>query len=108
NGASGAATIDDLETEAGRAFSSALADVCRELATMVARDGEGARRLVTVRVAGAADVPTARALARAVAGSTLVKAALFGADPAFGRVLAALGAAAAEVCVELDPRRARV
>lgn len=108
NGASGAARIDDLEAEHGRAFAAALRDVCQELAAMVARDGEGARRLVVVRVAGAADRPGARALARAVAGSNLVKAALFGADPAFGRVLAALGAAASEVGLDLDPRRARI
>lgn len=108
NGASGAARIDGLETEGGRAFGAALREVCRELARMVARDGEGARRLVSVSVREAADLPTARALARAVAASNLVKAALFGGDPAFGRVLAALGAAAAEAGLEVEPRRARV
>jgi len=104
NGASGAPRIEDLDAEGGRAFAHALREVCVELATMVARDGEGARRLVTVQVTGAPTLVAARALARAVAGSNLVKAAIFGADPAFGRVLAAVGAAAAEAELAIDPR----
>jgi acetylglutamate kinase len=104
NGASGAPRIDDLTSDAGRAFAAALRDLSIELATMVARDGEGARRLVTVEVRGASTTLAARALARAVVGSNLVKAALFGADPAFGRVLAAVGAAASEADLAIEPR----
>jgi glutamate N-acetyltransferase/amino-acid N-acetyltransferase len=57
----------------------------------MARDGEGATRLVTVRVSGAASEEDAAVLARSVAGSSLVKAACFGADANWGRVLCALG-----------------
>ena len=105
NGASGAPLIDDPESEEARALGLALAEVARELARQVARDGEGARKLVSVRVDRAADTGAARSLSRAVASSTLVKCALFGADPGYGRVLAALGSQAAREKLELDPRR---
>jgi acetylglutamate kinase len=105
NGASGADLIDDPDSEAARTLGTALAEVARELARQVARDGEGARKLVTVRVERAGDTSAARSLARAVASSTLVKCALFGADPGYGRVLAALGSQAARERLELDPRR---
>ncbi len=94
--------ITVLDSEAGRAFSSALAAVARELAVLVARDGEGARRFVTVRVREASSAADARLLARAVVSSSLVKAALFGADPGYGRILAALGACAAERQLPFD------
>ena len=63
-----------------------------ELAREVAKDGEGATKLLEVRVTGAPTLPIATDLARSVAGSTLVKAAVFGADPNWGRVLATVGA----------------
>ena len=100
--------ITAVDSEAGRAFSAALAAVARELALAIARDGEGARRLVTVRVTGAESEPEARAFARAVVSSSLVKAALFGADPGYGRILAALGACAAERALAFDVMKTSV
>ncbi|HEV2166509.1 MAG TPA: bifunctional glutamate N-acetyltransferase/amino-acid acetyltransferase ArgJ, partial [Thermoplasmata archaeon] len=73
------------------AFAEAVDSVLRSLARQVARDGEGATKLLTVNVTGAHNLVEARAAARAVAGSMLVKAALFGADPNVGRIAAALG-----------------
>lgn len=102
NGLAGAPAIESLDSDAGKAFARALTDVCVELARAVAKDGEGARRLVTVRLDGAATREDARALARAVVESNLVKAALFGADPAAGRIVAAIGARAAERRLVLD------
>lgn len=88
----------------GRAFRAALRDVLDDLATQVVRDGLGATRVVTFEVAGVADVKTARAVARRVGGSPMVKTALYGADPAWGRILCALGNAG----VDLDPERVEV
>src|SRR5690606_8420666 len=78
-------------------LEAALTTVCIELAKKVARDGEGATKLVTVRVTGARDEAEARAAARTVAGSNLTKAAVHGADPNWGRILAAVGRSGA-VC----------
>ncbi|MBK6513450.1 MAG: bifunctional glutamate N-acetyltransferase/amino-acid acetyltransferase ArgJ [Polyangiaceae bacterium] len=108
NGLADNPAITSIESDSGRAFAAALTAVCRELARAVARDGEGARRLVTVTLEGARDDAAAASLARAVVSSNLVKAALFGADPGYGRILAALGARAAEGHHELDPRRVSV
>jgi glutamate N-acetyltransferase/amino-acid N-acetyltransferase len=73
------------------AFAAALENVCAGLARQMARDGEGATKLVTVTVSGAESEEDAAALAKSVAGSNLVKAACFGADANWGRVLCALG-----------------
>jgi glutamate N-acetyltransferase / amino-acid N-acetyltransferase len=79
--------------EAGEAeFARALEDVAQDLATQIARDGEGASSLVTVRVRGARSDDDARRAARAVASSNLVKAAVHGRDPNWGRILSAIGA----------------
>ncbi len=105
--ANGFAENPTLTLESGEAlktFQAALTDLCRELALAVARDGEGARRLVTVKLAGAPTAGDARLLARAVVSSSLVKAALFGADPGFGRILAALGAASSAHDLPFDPK----
>jgi len=72
-------------------FELALTDVCVRLAKKVARDGEGATKLMTVSVTGARDEQEARTAAKTVAGSALVKSAVHGADPNWGRILAALG-----------------
>src|SRR5579883_562173 len=85
----------------GRAFRAALHEVLEDLALQIVRDGEGATRVVTIEVAGADDERSARAVARRVAGSPLVKAALFGADPNWGRILCAVGNAG----VDVDPAR---
>lgn len=72
-------------------FYKALLAVSEKLAKKIAGDGEGAGRLVTCTVKGAADEETAEQLAKAVVGSSLVKAAMFGADANWGRVLCAMG-----------------
>ncbi|MFZ5776385.1 MAG: bifunctional glutamate N-acetyltransferase/amino-acid acetyltransferase ArgJ [Thermodesulfobacteriota bacterium] len=77
--------------EALAAFSAALNDLCKELALMIVRDGEGASKLVTVRVQGAASVEEADRAARTVANSNLTKTAFFGEDANWGRIIAALG-----------------
>jgi acetylglutamate kinase len=73
-------------------FAAALKSMCVELAKEVARDGEGATKLLEVRVSGAPTKIVADDVAKSVAGSTLVKAAVFGADPNWGRILATVGA----------------
>lgn len=81
-----------------------LTEVATELAKHIARDGEGATKLITVRVRGALTDVEARRAARTVAGSSLVKTAVHGADPNWGRILAAAGRAD----VALDMARAAV
>ena len=73
------------------AFEAALSELCTYLARAIAADGEGAGRLITCIVSGAADEATAEGLAKAVVGSSLVKAAMFGADANWGRILCAMG-----------------
>ena len=94
NGAAGGASAD-----ADPMFRSMVGAALEQLARAVARDGEGATKLLTVTVEGARSVADARAAARAVVGSTLVKAAIFGADPNVGRIACALGYSGAR----LDP-----
>jgi acetylglutamate kinase len=98
--------------EEGTADHVALCEVveglCIELAREIAEDGDGATKLVEVRVAGAPDVTIARSLARAVVGSTLVKASIFGADPNWGRVLAVVGARVGSQGWAIDPTQAIV
>jgi glutamate N-acetyltransferase/amino-acid N-acetyltransferase len=77
-----------------------VTEVCTELARAIARDGEGATCLVTVLVAGTEDDAAARAMARTIAGSSLVKSAVFGRDPNWGRIAAAAGRAG----VTFDPQ----
>ncbi|ADR36972.1 glutamate N-acetyltransferase [Oceanithermus profundus DSM 14977] len=73
------------------AFWEAVHAVARDLARQIARDGEGAQKLITVRVRGAVSEAEARVAARAVAASALWKAAVHGNDPNWGRILVALG-----------------
>ncbi len=91
------ATGTGLVAEPGMAAWEALAlgleTVCRKLARDIARDGEGATTLVEVAVSGLADDAEARRAARAVVRSNLLKSAIFGRDPNWGRVVGALGAA---------------
>ena len=76
-----------------RTFADALADVLGELAKSIARDGEGAQHLVRVEVVGAPSDATARQVARRIASSLLVKTAIHGCDPNWGRIVAASGTA---------------
>ena len=73
------------------AFLAALEELCRQLARSIAGDGEGASRLITCAVREARSEESAERLAKAVVGSPLVKAAMFGADANWGRVLCAMG-----------------
>jgi glutamate N-acetyltransferase/amino-acid N-acetyltransferase len=95
--ANGEARNPRIETTGAgyEAFASALESLCVALGRAMARDGEGASRLVTVTVRGAACEDDAEILAKSVASSSLVKAACFGADANWGRVLCALGYAGA-------------
>jgi glutamate N-acetyltransferase/amino-acid N-acetyltransferase len=83
------------------AFEAGLTQVCISLARQIARDGEGATRLVEIVVRGAASDGDAEQAAKTVATSPLVKTAIFGADPNWGRVLAAIGRSG----VQVDPAR---
>ena len=74
-----------------KAFAALVRDACTELARMIADDGEGATHLITVDVSGCRDREAARAIARAVADSPLVKTAIHGADPNWGRIVSAAG-----------------
>ena len=87
SGASGAAVGDADEP----AFAAALAEACASLARQIARDGEGATRLVELRVTGAASEAQAHRVGDAIACSPLVKTAVHGNDPNWGRILAAAG-----------------
>ncbi len=100
NGDAGNVEITE-ESEDYAAFVEALTAVGRRLAMMMAKDGEGASRLIIYRVSGAPDLETARTVARAVSSSTLVKAAFFGSDAnAGGRAMCAVGYSGARVDVE--------
>ena len=127
SGASGAAPVDD-DPEALATLDGAVEAVARALARQQAADGEGATTLITCAVSGGADDAAARAAARAVVASDLLKAAVHGADPNWGRIAMAVGnavvapastleaaglsAEAARVRagqpVELDPDRLRI
>ena len=96
NGLAGNRPITSDSPDAAR-FREALLEVCIHLTREMARDGEGASRIITVEVAGARDTSDARRAARTIASSNLVKSAVYGADPNWGRVLAALGRIGAAV-----------
>lgn len=78
-------------------FSKTLADLCIELAMMIAKDGEGATKMLEAHVSGAENDVTARILSKSVIGSSLVKAAFFGNDANWGRIVCALGYAGVPV-----------
>lgn len=84
-----------------KAFAAALDEVCRSLAHQIAADGEGATKVVTVTVRHAKSVAAARAMARAIADSPLVKCAMHGNDPNWGRIVSAAGYAG----VVFDPEK---
>jgi glutamate N-acetyltransferase/amino-acid N-acetyltransferase len=101
NGASGV-TVDGPRQL--RILTGAVGELMLDLAKQVVRDGEGSTRVCVYTVTGALSGPEARAAARGVAENVLVKCALHGGDPNWGRILAALGAAG----VHLDPDRVAV
>lgn len=77
-----------------------ISEVCRDLALKIVEDGEGATKVVKIRVKGASSVQDAEMIARSVANSLLVKTALFGEDPNWGRIAAAAGYSGAQVVQE--------
>lgn len=98
NGLCGNTRIE-TENEDYNAFCSALFEICSHVVRMLAKDGEGATKLVVCEVVGAADEETARICAKSVIRSPLVKTAMFGSDANWGRVLCALGYAGAAIDV---------
>ncbi len=98
--ANGASGIRPSERER-RSMEESLCLVMEDLAEQIARDGEGATTLITIRVVGAADEDSATKLARCIANSPLVKTAIAGSDPNWGRILSAAGNAG----VEFDPNK---
>ena len=90
NGAAGGTPIDPQHPD-WDAFQGAVTDVCTRLARRIAADGEGATKLIEVRILGARDQRLARLAARNVAASNLVKSAIHGSDPNWGRIVSAIG-----------------
>jgi glutamate N-acetyltransferase / amino-acid N-acetyltransferase len=103
NGASGARHIREGSADY-RKFCGALESVCRSLALQIVADGEGARRIVEITVKGAISNREANRIARTIANSPLVKTAIAGGDPNWGRILAAAGRAGAR----LEPNRVEI
>ncbi len=97
NGASGLKPT----TKERLVFAEVLSWVMQDLAEMIARDGEGARKKVTIHVVGAENDAAAATIARAIANSPLVKTAIAGSDPNWGRILSAAGASG----VDFDPSK---
>jgi glutamate N-acetyltransferase/amino-acid N-acetyltransferase len=98
---SGNPEINALDTEDSKVFAAALADLLRDLAMQIVADGEGATKLVTIRVSNAQSDAKAEQAARTIANSALVKTAFFGEDANWGRIIAALGRSG----VEFDQNR---
>ncbi|HUS05222.1 MAG TPA: bifunctional glutamate N-acetyltransferase/amino-acid acetyltransferase ArgJ [Bryobacteraceae bacterium] len=98
--ANGASGIKPSERER-RTLEESLSLVMEDLTEQIARDGEGATKLITIRVVGAADEESASRIARSIANSPLVKTAIAGSDPNWGRVLSAAGNAG----VDFDPNK---
>ena len=92
NGQSRTPAITEMGAEAEK-LEAMLTEVCQYLAKAIARDGEGATCLMEVVVSGASDDKSARQVARTIAGSSLVKSAIFGRDPNWGRIAGAAGRA---------------
>jgi len=97
--ANGEAGGEPLSGRSLTAFRAALGEVCEALAKAIPSDGEGAAHLITLEVSGCPDRDSARKIARAIANSALVKTAITGADPNWGRIVSAAGYAG----VPFDP-----
>src|SRR6059036_2202447 len=99
--ANGASGIDPArDATLAKLFEDAVLAVARTLALAIVADGEGASKLLEIQVVGAASEASAREVGRAIARSTLVKTAIYGADPNWGRILAAAGAAGVPLAVD--------
>ena len=93
-----------IDAAGERDFEAALEEVCASLAYQIAADGEGATKVVKVRVEAAPSEHAARTIARTIANSPLVKCAMHGNDPNWGRIVSAAGMAG----VAFDPQRCRL
>ncbi|WP_199309747.1 bifunctional ornithine acetyltransferase/N-acetylglutamate synthase [Synechocystis sp. FACHB-383] len=103
NGESRTAAITEMGPNAEK-LEAMLTAVCQHLAKAIARDGEGATCLIEIQVTGAPDDQAGRAVARTIAGSSLVKSAIFGRDPNWGRIAGAAGRAG----VKFDQNNLRI
>ncbi|MCB2063898.1 MAG: bifunctional glutamate N-acetyltransferase/amino-acid acetyltransferase ArgJ [Novosphingobium sp.] len=92
-GKAGNVPLTSFESPGADAFAAALEDVCRQIAHLVVRDGEGAQKFIEIRVSGAVSDDSARRIGLAVANSPLVKTAIAGEDANWGRVVMAVGKA---------------
>ena len=92
-GKSGNAPLSCFDCAGADAFAAALEDVCRQLAQLVVRDGEGAQKFITIAVSGAVSDDSARRIGLAIANSPLIKTAIAGEDANWGRVVMAVGKA---------------
>jgi glutamate N-acetyltransferase / amino-acid N-acetyltransferase len=92
-GAAGTPMLETMDDPGADALAAAIADVCRNLAQQIVRDGEGAQKFITIRVTGAASDASARAIGLAIGNSPLVKTAIAGEDANWGRVVMAVGKA---------------
>ncbi len=102
--ASGASGVPVNKGKPAREFSNALTAVCRSLALQIVADGEGVKHVVTLNIEQAKSRSEAKKIARAIANSSLVKTAWAGADPNWGRILAAIGYSG----VKLDPNKVQI
>ncbi|MBF0154379.1 MAG: bifunctional glutamate N-acetyltransferase/amino-acid acetyltransferase ArgJ [Magnetococcales bacterium] len=100
SGLAGNDPLTDPDSPSAAPLATALTDLCLELAQLIVRDGEGATKLITITVSGAATEAAARHIGKVVAHSPLVKTACFGHDPNWGRILAAVGRAGVPLDVE--------
>ena len=92
-GKAGNAPLESFDSPGADAFAAALADICRQLAHLVVRDGEGAQKFIAIEVSGAVSDESARKVGLAIANSPLVKTAIAGEDANWGRVVMAVGKA---------------
>src|SRR5581483_8948627 len=99
--ASGASGVSIRSTSDLKKFGDALDEVCQSLAYQIAADGEGATKVIVVRVTNAKSQADAERIARTIANSPLVKCAMHGNDPNWGRIVSAAGLAG----VPFDPAR---
>jgi glutamate N-acetyltransferase / amino-acid N-acetyltransferase len=104
NGQSGARTIASADSAGYQGFCAALESLCKSLAISIVEDGEGARRVIEIEVRGVPSDHAADRIARTIANSPLVKTAFAGADPNWGRILAAAGRSGAV----FDPNRTNI
>lgn len=93
--------IDQEDSENVQAFQEGLEAVLKDLALQIVADGEGATKMITIRVCGAKEAKEAEAMARIIANSSLVKTAFFGEDANWGRIIAAMGRSG----VRFDPEK---